>query len=95
MDVQISLRVELGLALTATVVTALRRDVRLVVPLVNLELLPLQVELAAAVHLADVLGLNVVDNRQNVLVLVKTSSNFFSSLRMADENKLECLATEY
>jgi hypothetical protein len=77
MDVQISLRVELGLALTATVVTALRRDVRLVVPLVNLELLPLQVELAAAVHLADVLGLNVVHNRQNVLVLVKTSTNFF------------------
>jgi hypothetical protein len=50
-DVKVRLGVELGLALAAAVVAALGGDVGLVVPLVDLELLPLKVEFAAPVDL--------------------------------------------
>jgi hypothetical protein len=49
--VKVRLGVELGLALAAAIVAALGGDVGLVVPLVDLELLPLQVEFAASVDL--------------------------------------------
>jgi hypothetical protein len=54
-DVEVGLRVELGLALAAAVVAALGGNVGLVVPLVDLELLALQVEFAAAVDLGTML----------------------------------------
>ena len=55
-NVQVWLRVKLGLALAAAVVPALGGDVGLVVSLVDLELLPLEVELAAAVDLWKEMG---------------------------------------
>ena len=68
--VEVRLGVELGLALRAAVVPPLGGHVSLVMPLMDFKLLAFQVKLSAAVHLANVLGLDVVHNGENIFVLM-------------------------
>ena len=74
------LRVEFGIAVGALEVAALGGHVRLVVPLVDFKLFLLQVQLGASLHLADVLGLHLLDQRQYVLVLVDVEAVEFEGL---------------
>ena len=74
------LRVEFGIAVGALEVAALGGHVRLVVPLMDLKLLLLQVQLGASLHLADVFGLHLLHHRHDVLVLVDVEAVEFEGL---------------